>query len=225
MKSKIIGTVLSLLTASAFAGETLPPAIIPLPQKMAMHEGVFKLRPETDILVDDASMETGRFLANCVNKSTGYRLKPRLQSRAKGQPTKGSIVLTTQGANTSLGTEGYELTVKPDSVFIRATDAAGVFYGVQTLLQMLPPEVFSTNRVRQVSWNLPCVEIEDQPRFQWRGLMLDVSRHFFTKTEVEKLLDAMALHKMNVFHWHLVDDQGWRIEIKKYPRLTEVGAW
>ena len=96
---------------------------------------------------------------------------------------------------------------------------------MQTLLQLFPPEVFSTNVVREAHWRIPCVRIEDRPRFKWRGFMLDVSRHFFSKAEVETVLDLMALHKLNTFHWHLTDDQGWRIEIKKYPRLTEVGAW
>jgi hexosaminidase len=100
-----------------------------------------------------------------------------------------------------------------------------LFYGVQTLLQLLPPEIYSTNEVGGVKWQAPCVEIQDWPRFKWRGFMLDVSRHFFNKSEVETVLDLMAIHKLNTFHWHLVDDQGWRIEIKKYPKLTEIGAW
>ena len=108
---------------------------------------------------------------------------------------------------------------------IRAPTQAGLFYGVQTLFQLLPPEIFSSNVVPDVDWQMPCVQIEDWPRFKWRGLMLDVSRHFFNKAEVETILDAMALHKLNVFHWHLTDDQGWRIEIKKYPKLTQIGAW
>ena len=91
--------------------------------------------------------------------------------------------------------------------------------------QMLPPQIESKTKVEGVNWEIPCVEIKDYPRFAWRGLMLDVSRHFFTKDEVKKLLDAMALQKMSTFHWHLVDDNGWRIEIKKYPKLTEIGAW
>src|SRR5208337_5198664 len=131
------------------------------------------------------------------------------------------ILLTTRNADTNLGPEGYELTVATNSVVIRAPAPAGLFYGVQTLFELFPPEIFSTHRVENVAWQVPCVQIEDWPRFKWRGLMLDVSRHFFTKSEVETFLDAMALHKMNVFHWHLTDDQGWRIEIKKYPKLTE----
>jgi hexosaminidase len=100
-----------------------------------------------------------------------------------------------------------------------------LFYGVQTVLQLLPPEIYSSNIVKGVAWQIPCVNIADSPRFQWRGMMLDVARHFFTKEEVKKTLDAMALHKLNVFHWHLTDDQGWRIEIKKYPKLLTEGAW
>jgi len=93
------------------------------------------------------------------------------------------------------------------------------------VLQLLPPEIFSTNVVKDFDWKVPCADISDSPRFGWRGFMLDVSRHFFTKVEVEKTLDLMALYKLNTFHWHLVDDQGWRIQIKKYPKLTSVGAW
>ena len=96
---------------------------------------------------------------------------------------------------------------------------------MQSLLQLLPPEVFAAKPVAGVDWKIPCVQIEDQPRFKWRGLMLDVARHFFTKDEVKQLLDVLAMQKINTLHLHLTDDQGWRIEIKKYPRLTQVGAW
>jgi hexosaminidase len=110
-------------------------------------------------------------------------------------------------------------------VTIRASTQAGLFYGVQTLLQLLPPQVYAPTAASGVHWTVPCVRIEDQPRFKWRGLMLDVSRHFYTKEQVEQILDSMAAQKLNTFHWHLVDDPGWRIEIKRYPLLTEVGAW
>ena len=164
------------------------------------------------------------FLTERLRQSTGYPFKTRTKFFS-GKAVKGGILLTTKDANTNLGAEGYELTVTPDSVVIRAPTQAGLFYGVQTLFQLLPPEIFSSNVVRDVDWQMPCVQIEDWPRFKWRGLMLDVSRHFFNKSEVETILDAMALHKLNVFHWHLTDDQGWRIEIKKYPKLTQIGAW
>ena len=117
-------------------------------------------------------------------------------------------------ADPAFGNEGYELQITPAAVTLAANSPAGIFYGQQTLRQL-----------RTADGALPCCRIWDQPRFSWRGLMLDVSRHFFTKDEIKHFLDVMAVHKFNVFHWHLVDDQGWRIEIKKYPRLTEVGAW
>ncbi|HWF18391.1 MAG TPA: beta-N-acetylhexosaminidase, partial [Verrucomicrobiae bacterium] len=114
----------------------------------------------------------------------------------------------------------------PGGVTIKASTQAGLFYGVQTLLELFPPQIFSINTLKNVAWNIPySVHIEDQPRFQWRGFMLDCARHFFSKDDVKRVLDEMALHKLNMFHWHLTDDQAWRIEIKKYPKLTEVGAW
>ena len=123
-------------------------------------------------------------------------------------------VTVTSPADPALGPEGYELQITPAAVTLAANSLAGVFYGQQTLRQL-----------RTADGALPCCRIWDKPRFSWRGLMLDVSRHFFTKAEIKHFLDVMAVHKFNFFHWHLVDDQGWRIEIKKYPRLTEVAAW
>ena len=123
-------------------------------------------------------------------------------------------VAVTSPADPALGQEGYELQITPTAVTLAANSPAGIFYGQQTLRQL-----------RTADGALPCCRIWDKPRFSWRGLMVDVSRHFFTKEEIKHFLDVMAVHKLNVFHWHLVDDQGWRIEIKKYPRLTEVGAW
>jgi hexosaminidase len=145
--------------------------------------------------------------------------------RKAGKSTAGAIRLTTQDGDAGLGPEGYELMVAPDSVLIRAPAQAGLFYGVETFLQLLPPEAYGCGPGTGVKWEARCVEIKDRPRFQWRGLLLDVSRHFFTKQEVENIIDCLAMHKINTLHWHLTDDQGWRIEIKKYPRLTEVGAW
>src|SRR5208283_6114781 len=111
------------------------------------------------------------------------------------------------------------------SVVIRAPAQAGLFYGVQSLLQLFPPQILSPRPVSGVTWTAPCVYIQDQPRFSWRGCMLDVARHFFDKQEVERVLDAMALHKLNTFHWHLSDDQAWRVPIPAYPLLTQTGAW
>ena len=224
IKSAITGIFPCLLAAAVSAADTNRPAIIPWPQKVTLEAGVFKLTPDTRVYVDSASRETGKFLTERLRKSTGYPLKTDTKFFSS-TAVKGGILLTTKDANTNLGAEGYELTVAPDSVEIRAPTQAGLFYGVQTSFQLFPPEIFSSNVVTNVDWQMPCVQIEDWPRFKWRGLMLDVSRHFFSQSEVETVLDAMALHKLNVFHWHLTDDQGWRIEIKKYPKLTQVGAW
>ncbi|HVM48343.1 MAG TPA: beta-N-acetylhexosaminidase [Candidatus Acidoferrum sp.] len=214
--------LVSLVTATAFGAQP-GPALMPVPQKMECREGAFVLTPKTRIEVNRASQDTGQFLADALRKATGYQLMQI--SSAHPRSPRGAITLTTNDANAALGPEGYELTVAPDSVVIRAPAAAGLFYGVQTLLQLLPPETCATNRAKAAACQIPCVQIQDQPRFKWRGFMLDVARHFFTKAEVKQLLDEMAAQKLNRFHLHLTDDQGWRIEIKSYPRLTQVGAW
>src|ERR1035438_8441229 len=167
----------SLMAASAFAGET--PALIPLPQKMESRDGTFKLQPKTRILTDVPARDTGQYLAERLDKATGYTLK--VATSAGALPAKGSILLTIKDAKPGLGAEGYELSVTPDSVIVRAAKSAGLFYGVQSLLQLLPPEVFAAKPAAGVDWKIPCVQIEDQPRFKWRGFMLDVARHFFTK--------------------------------------------
>jgi len=224
IKSSITGILLCLTAVAVSAADTNRPAIIPWPQQVTLEAGVFRLTPDTRVYVDSASRKTGKFLTERLRPATGYPFKTHTKFFSGGA-IKGGILLTTKEANTNLGPEGYDLAVAPDSVVIRAPTQAGLFYGVQTLFQLLPPEIFSTNLVTNVDWQMPCVQIEDWPRFKWRGLLLDVSRHFFNKSEVETILDAMALQKLNTFHWHLTDDQGWRIEIKKYPRLTRVGAW
>jgi hexosaminidase len=211
-------------TTLAFAADTNSPAIIPLPQKVQQLEGTFGLNAHTRIYADRSSRNTAKFLTERLRPSTGYPLTTHVKFFS-ATAVKNGIFLTTKNADPKFGPEGYELTVLPDSVVIRAPTQAGLFYGAQTLLQLLPPEIFSSNVVTDVNWQMPCVQIDDWPRFKWRGLMLDVSRHFFSTSEIETILDAMALHKLNVFHWHLTDDQGWRIEIKKYPRLTQIGAW
>src|SRR5213076_1033688 len=109
-------------------------------------------------------------------------------------------------------------------VSIRAYARAGAFYAIQTLRQLLPEEILRQARMERVAWTVPAVSIEDAPRFSWRGAHLDVARHFMPKEFVKKLIDLLALHKLNRFHWHLTDDQGWRLEIKQYPRLTQVKA-
>jgi hexosaminidase len=219
-------TDLHLITAAPATG----PSLIPMPEKMTAKNGAFALTADTRILTDhrinNVGIATGALLAQRLRAATGLPLP--FKNDVFGfsrEPVPGVIKLTTEGSDPSLGPEGYELIVAPDSVLIRAPAEAGLFYGVVTFLQLLPVEVFAAQPSSDVKWEAPCVEIKDKPRFAWRGMLLDVSRHFFTKQEVEQILDALAMHKINVLHWHLVDDPGWRIEIKKYPRLTEIGAW
>ena len=214
------GILLSLLALNG-CGSGVKPSIVPLPQKIETQKGDFQLTSETKIVVDAASRANWPLLGSATPAlfwSGLFRF-----SKAWIRAAKGNIVLTSKDAKPGLGPEGYELSVNPDSVVIRG-EPAGIFYGVQSLLQLLAHGILQRLRCVQIS-PVPCVQIEDQPRFKWRGLMLDVARHFFTKDEVKQLLDALVLYKINTFHWHLTDDQGWRIEIKKYPRLTEVGAW
>ncbi len=120
--------------------------------------------------------------------------------------------------------EGYRLVSNEKGITISASTTNGIFYGVQTLLQMLPPDIYS-QEVKDFSTNIPSAEINDEPRFKWRGVHLDVGRYFYPKENIKKYIDYLAMHKMRQFHWHLTEDQGWRIEIKKYPKLTEIGAW
>lgn len=218
-------SILCLLAGTLHA-EASVPALIPMPEKLDLLPGSFALRADgpapgtsTKIVADAAAAETGHYLAGELQRRLAVRLNvlPR-----HGLAATSEIELQLD-PNFAQGAEGYTLTVASNAVAIRAQTTAGLFYGVQSLLQLLPAEKKSGSGSKE--WLIPCARIEDAPRFPWRGLMLDVSRHFFTRQEVEQLLDEMAWHKMNVFHWHLVDDQGWRIEIKKYPRLTEVGGW
>ena len=218
-----VGALVWMVAFAAAGGQAGAPGMVPLPLKMEFRGGVFKLQARTRILVDAKAAETGRYLAERLAPATGWSF----QLGAETESPRGNILLllTARGANPALDAEGYELIVTEDFVVIRAPGPAGLFYGVQSLLQLLPPRVLAAKPAGKGDWTVPCVSIEDQPRFKWRGLLLDVSRHFFTKGEVEQLMDLMALHKLNRLQMHLTDDQGWRIEIKKYPRLTEVGAW
>ncbi len=195
-------------------------SVLPQPATVATADGSFILRPSTQIVSDKANHRTGNLLAQWLRNATGYSLKVKPREDADN-----TISLKLDPALTRLGDEGYLLDVTPQRVVIRAPGEAGIFYGVQTLRQLFPPAIFSSSAQKGVEWTVPSVHVEDQPRFRWRGAMLDVCRHFMPKEFVLSFVDLLALHKLNTFHWHLTDDQGWRIEIKKYPRLTEVGAW
>jgi hexosaminidase len=198
-------------------------AVIPRPVHVTVGTGTFTLVPATAVVTDAATREIGYQLADWLYPATGYRLAVR-GGGSSGNAAR-TISLRLDPALSRLGEEGYRLTVTSTRITIRAFRPAGAFYAVETLRQLLPPDVFRAAPVAGVPWTVPAVEIEDWPRFSWRGAHLDVSRSFMPKAFVKKYIDLLALHKLNRFHWHLTDDQGWRIEIKKYPLLTSVGAW
>jgi hexosaminidase len=227
MNRKIRAALFSFVAVGALAADENVCSIIPLPQKVELREGAFVLQPDTQLLVAGGERSPAaapaRYLAERLRKSTGYPL--RLNFTSKERPSKGRILLTTKAASSFVSAEGYELAVTRDSVVVRAREPAGLFYGVQSLLELLPPEALASKPALNRLWTIPAVQIEDQPRFAWRGFLLDSARHFFSKGEIKELFDLMALHKLNMFQWHLTDDVGWRLEIKKYPRLTGVGAW
>lgn len=197
------------------------PAIVPLPSQVEARPGSFALSARTVIVTDAATRTLGRQLAGWLAPATGWDLAVRA-----GAGARGTIALRRDATLAkSLGEEGYRLEVKPSGVAIRAATAAGVFYGMQSLRQLLPAAIYREAPVAGVAWAMPAVSITDVPRFGWRGGHLDVARHFMPKQFVKRYIDLLALHKLNRFHWHLTDDQGWRLEIRKYPRLTEVGGW
>ena len=194
------------------------PALIPVPEEMTMGTGCFTLTKGATIAIETPSEELegiARYFNEKTSPATGFEL-------SQGKSGKITFSLTDDEA---LGDEGYQLSVTKGSIKVTAHKPAGVFYGVQTILQLLPAEIKSQSVQADKKWTIPCVEIKDRPKFVWRGMMLDVSRHFFTKEEVMKYIDEIAEYKLNVFHWHLTDDQGWRIQIESLPKLTEVGAW
>jgi hexosaminidase len=190
--------------------------IIPKPVKAVLTEGSFSVTPDTVIEVQGNAQVTADFAASELGAATGFSFKGDGKSR---------IIFRIDSRLGRLGPEGYTVSVTPSKALLSSSDDKGLFYAYQTLRQMMPPGIYSAEKVEGVEWTIPCAEIEDKPRFVWRGAMMDSARHFMPKEAVLKFIDVMAIHKMNSFHWHLTEDQGWRIEIKKYPRLTEVGAW
>jgi len=186
--------------------------IIPAPVSVKKSTGSFTLSQETSLLADSVDNKAVVFLADYLKNSAMLHIRVKQNGNAT---VNNSIVLTSAGTE-GLAAEGYRLTITPTNITI-AAKGAGMFYGIQTLIQLIPADKGAIAK-------LPCVQIEDYPRFGYRGLMLDVCRHFFSVQFVKKYIDLMAAYKFNRFHWHLTDDQGWRIEIKKYPKLTEIGS-
>ncbi len=193
--------------------------IIPKPQYVEQRQGWFKFDAQTQIVAENEVVAVAEYLA----AKFGPAMKFPLPINSQPHPSENVIHLGLK-KNSSENEEAYELEITPKFIQIRARGKAGLFYGVQSLRQLLPPEIEKTEH-EQEEWKVPCLFIRDHPRFRWRGLLLDCCRHFMEVSFVKRMIDLLALYKMNVLHWHLTEDQGWRIEIKKYPRLTEIGAW
>lgn len=198
-----------------------PLSLIPLPASVQQGSGQFTFPAKVQLCVPsytgDSVKAVAKRWAGNFTKSTGVKV-------SVGKKANAAIQLR---LNSGLAPEAYDLQVTRERIVIEAARPAGFFYALQTLNQLLPSRaVMAGVKATDVqAWTLPVVTIKDHPRFEWRGFMLDEGRHFYGKEEIKKLLDVMAAYKLNRFHWHLTEDQGWRIEIKKYPRLTEVGAW
>jgi hexosaminidase len=194
--------------------------LVPIPVRLLSREGSFRIDSDTIIAADELAMARGRQLSEMLAPAIGRRL-----SVAAPTPQDGCIALSIDASLANLGDEGYRISVTPRRAEVIARTSRGVFWGMQTLRQLLPDEIFSNSKADGVSWDIPAVDIEDRPRFAWRGMHLDCCRHFMPIEFLYKWVDLLSMHKIGVFHWHLTEDQGWRIEIKKYPKLTEVGAW
>lgn len=215
-----LGLSMTLLTASCVpTGETKSYNeginIIPMPQSLTVQDGTFRISNSTSISAKTSEAKTvAEYFAMKMRRSTGYDIPVG----------EGGNIKLNIDPSMEINAEGYKLSVTGSEVNIEAKTAQGLFYGLQSFMQLLPAEIESPEKVNGIAWTAQSVSITDEPRFGYRGLMIDPCRHFMTVDEIKKQLDVMALFKMNRMHWHLTEDQGWRIEIKKYPKLTEVGS-
>jgi hexosaminidase len=214
--------ILLALWISFFTAISQNISLIPAPVQLTKGQGSFTLNSATLVVVPAKEAEIRKladYLLSKIKPATGYDLK----ITESGE--NGIVFQLNQKPEPSLGKEGYTLDATNSRLTIKANTPAGLFYGIQSLLQLLPKEIENQKAVTGINWQIPAVNIVDYPRFAWRGIMLDVSRHFFDKEFVKEYIDQLARYKFNRFHWHLTDDNGWRLEIKSYPKLTQEGAW
>ncbi len=223
MKSKLLVILLGFVILSAC---TSPPkvmeynkgiSIVPKPNSLQVNKGQFQLNAKTVFVIEQEELRNViAFFQSKMKTSTGFDLAVKKEAE--------SAITVRLNRELKTGEEGYTLKASTKGVLVEGKSFKGVFYGLQTLLQLFPAEIESTELVEDINWSIPAVEINDEPRFKWRGMHLDVCRHFVPVENIKKHLDMMAMFKMNTFHWHLTEDQGWRIEIKKYPLLAEIGS-
>lgn len=222
MKPNLFNVLLICVSLSFSATASGIFSIIPKPVNIERSSGFFRFPRHLAITSGAAQTELLQYLKNRLEIVHDSRIE--IASGISKLDTFIQLKIL-ESPDTVLNTEGYVLTIESNHIQISANHAAGIFYGMQTLLQLLPPAIFGERPMSHDQIEIPCAVITDYPRFQWRGMHLDVSRHFFPVEFIKKYIDLIALHKMNTFHWHLTDDQGWRIEIKQYPELTKTGAW
>ncbi|MBQ7194820.1 MAG: beta-N-acetylhexosaminidase [Bacteroidales bacterium] len=230
MKKRRLFSLIMALTVTLFAtaAEKQDINLIPYPQELILTGGTFRASGAPvncdSSLGEDAVKAVKRFASSlsfdCVKPSSFATPYGLAATAAKGA-VKGFAFIK----DSSLKEGAYGIDITRRAVVVRASGFNGILYAIQTINQLLPKEIYKKVEAPKADWTIPCMSIKDEPRFAWRGILLDSGRHFWSIEEVKKILDAMEIYKMNRFHWHLTEDQGWRIEIKKYPRLTEVGAY
>jgi len=208
-----LALILSILGAQAQKNEKFF-NLIPYPTELKIANGEFKINAKTIIVTDEKNKLVAGFLAEVVLSGTKSKI---VFSKGAIDPKTPNAIVLKWSDETFLGPQGYRLEVTPKNIVISANQANGFFMAVQTLRQLMP--------IEGKQMIIPALSIMDKPEFTWRGMMLDIGRHFFPKEVLKKYIDLISFYKINVLHWHLTDDQGWRIEIKKYPKLTEIGAW
>lgn len=202
-----------------FAQTAAVPPIVPKPVSIQRATGPdFEITRDT-VLVDESKTPASRIFSDMFKRASGFSLK------SGNRRTKAKAIYFDPRAVAGLKPGAYEITVNDREIHLRFSDNNGAFYAVETLRQLLPPEIESKKGNLATPWRVPAITIKDEPRYPWRGMLLDVSRHFFSVDFIKRYIDYLSMFKMNVFHWHLTDDGGWRIQIDKYPKLTQVGAW
>ncbi|MEA3419449.1 MAG: beta-N-acetylhexosaminidase [Campylobacterota bacterium] len=220
MKNRLLLLLFMLITPLFLAAQNNIDVIIPKPQKLLAGNGEFLLTKQTQYLSDTPlSKNAIKYLQRQLKESAGYLLQA-------GETSARNIIRFHYNPAKIKKSEAYRLHIDKEQITIDARDKAGFFYAVVSLMQLMDPAIWgrSSSATVRKTWHIPSCTIEDYPRFKWRGIMLDTSRNFFSKAYVKKFIDRMAQHKLNRFHWHLTDDEGWRIEIKRYPLLTKIGA-
>ena len=218
--------LLSLFIGSCQTDNEIPanPAVnlIPKPQSVNIGNDSFILNDKAAVILNSDNAELKKvadYMVSVLEPSTGFPLPV-----SSGTETKGGNIFLSLNADTTVGAEGYTLNVTKEKVTISASTVAGIFNGIQTLRQLLPAAIETRTVQKDISWTIPAVSIKDKPEYAFRGAMLDVARHFFDVAEVKRYIDLISAYKMNILHLHLADDQGWRIEIKSWPKLTEIGG-